>query len=193
MARAKAAVSDSCRHISAIDSPASSFRSLPAQKAGGAPVSTTARTASLRSAAASAAPRSCINCDPSALRRSGRLIVTTAIAPSISDLIIDELPLSVDARAIGVNRGPDIPAVDVARRHVVAYGQHSRMTDGMTIRETLGGHACGCDCLMLCRQAAAGYEQTLSTLGNETAVGHFVVIVEQPFDFRLLARMQFYR
>src|SRR5687768_15052301 len=60
----------------------------------------------------------------------------------------------------------------------------------MAVREALRGDARRGDGLVLRGKAAPGKEQALATLRHEAAVGHLVVVVEQPFDARLRARVQ---
>src|SRR4051794_33000606 len=104
--------------MSAIDNPANSFRSLPAQNAGAAPVKTIERTSLFCSAPARAEPSCAISSEPSALRRWGRSIDTSATAPCNSDLIILDILLA-DACAVGVRGSADILSADFTGGKVV--------------------------------------------------------------------------
>ena len=45
---------------------------------------------------------------------------------------------------------------------------------------------------MLGRQTPSGGQDPLAPQRNEAVIGYFVVVVQQPFDTRLFARMQLY-
>src|SRR5688500_11057792 len=60
----------------------------------------------------------------------------------------------------------------------------------MAVREALRGDARRGDRLVLRGKAAPGEEQAFAALRNEAAVGNLVVVVEQPFNTRLCARVQ---
>src|SRR6185295_13734471 len=73
------------------------LRSAPAQNAGPAPASTTARTVSSFSKSSKALVRSAINTSSNALRTSGRLSVTMATVLRFSTIRFSAMALSGDA------------------------------------------------------------------------------------------------